>query len=368
MNSTEKRLAVYLPSLRGGGAEQSMLRLAEGIARRGCAVDLVLAQKEGPYLAGISQTVRVVDLKASRALNSVPGLTRYLRRERPDALLSVLDYTNVLSLWAHRLAGVPTRTVVNEQNTISNSSKNSAQRRQQVMPWFVKHFYPWANIIIGNSEGVIDDLMQVTGLPRNRLSLIYNPVVTPELIARVEEPLDHPWFEPGELPVVLAVGRLTVQKDFPTLLQAFARVRQNSPARLLILGEGPDRPKLEALIKELHLTACVSLPGFIDNPYIYMKKAALFVLSSRWEGLPTVLIEALFCGAPIVATNCPSGPREILQDGRYGRLVSVGSVTELAQEIEAGLSGKIQSPPEKSWRPFELEPIVDKYIDVLMSS
>lgn len=363
----ETKLAIFLPSLIGGGAERSMLNLAHGLGERGCAVDLVLARAEGPYLADVRESVRLVDLRASRVLTSLPALVRYLRREQPEALLSALDYANVVALWARRLAGIPRRVAVNEQNTISRSARNSASRRQRMVPHLVKRFYPWADYVIGNSQGVADDLSQVTGLPRERVQILYNPVVTPELREKARAPLNHPWFEVGQRPVVLAVGRLTKQKDFPTLIRAFAQVRQTQPARLLILGEGPDRPALEALVNELGLEDDVALPGFVENPYAYMSRASLYVLSSRWEGLPTVLIEALCCGAPIVATDCPSGPREILADGQHGLLVPVENVTALAQAIAAGLAGKTPRPTAESWRPYALETVVDQYINLFES-
>jgi glycosyltransferase involved in cell wall biosynthesis len=365
--NVESKLAIFLPSLSGGGAERAMLNLAHGLAKCGCAVDLVLAQVKGPYVSEVQDSVRIVDLKAARVLTSLPALARYLRRERPTALLSALDYANVVALWARRLAGTPRRVVVNEQNTISRSARNSARRRQRMVPHLVKHFYPWADYVIGNSQGVAADLSQVTGLPDERIKILYNPVVTPELRAKVRAPLNHPWFEAGQPPVILAVGRLTKQKDFPTLIRALAQVRRTRPARLLILGEGPDRPELEALIRQLGLIDDIAMPGFVENPYAYMSRASLYVLSSRWEGLPTVLIEALYCGPRIIATDCPSGPREILADGRYGSLVPVGDVTALAQAIEAGLAGKTPHPTEESWQPYSLEAVVDQYLGLLLN-
>jgi glycosyltransferase involved in cell wall biosynthesis len=190
-------------------------------------------------------------------------------------------------------------------------------------------------------------------------------VITPEVREKARARLQHPWFETGQPPVVLAVGRLTKQKDFPLLIRAFAQVCQKRRARLIILGEGPDRPLLEAQVSELGLEDEVALPGFVENPYAYMSRAALYVLSSQWEGLPTVLIEALYCGAPVVATDCPSGPREILANGRYGALVPMGDVSALAQAIEAGLAGKTPSPTAESWQPYALETVVDQYIRLL---
>lgn len=363
----EPKLAIFLPSLSGGGAERSMLNLAHGVAERGYPVDLVLAQAKGPYLSGVHKDVRIVDLKASRVLASLPALARYLRRERPEALISALNFANVVAVWARRLAGVPKKVLVNEQNTVSRSAYNSAKRRQRMVPYFMKHFYPWADYIIGNSQGVADDLSEVTGLPRQRINILYNPVITPEVREKVHASLNHPWFGPDQLPVILAVGRLTKQKDFPTLIRAFAQVLPTRPARLMILGEGVDRPILEALVKQLGLQDHVSLPGFVENPYAYMKRAALYVLSSRWEGLPTVLIEALYCGQPIVATDCPSGPREILAGGQHGVLVPVGDVEALGRAMEAGLAGNTPHPTKESWHPYSLEAVVDQYIGLLLN-
>jgi glycosyltransferase involved in cell wall biosynthesis len=365
----QKRLAIFLPSLAGGGAEKSMLRLAAGIAQRGHPVDLVLSQAQGPYriyLPALPGLVRVVDFGTPRVLLSLPALTRYLRRTQPYALLSTLDYANIVALWARRLAGAPARVAVNEQNTISLTSQHSPQRRQRIVPTLVRLFYPWASSIIGNSRGVAEDLARITGLPRDRIQIIYNPVVTSELAEKVKASPDHPWFDNGQIPVVLAVGRLTAQKDFPTLLRAFAEVRRVQPVRLVILGEGPDRPMLEALIRELGMAADVQLPGFVENPYAYMSRASVYVMSSRWEGLPTVLIEALYCGAPVVSTDCPSGPREILADGRYGCLAPLQDPAALAGRITMALAGHTPKPAQESWRPYELETIVDQYIELLM--
>jgi len=206
------------------------------------------------------------------------------------------------------------------------------------MPFLMRLFYPWADKVVAVSKGVADDLVRITRLPKDKIQVIYNPVVTSEFFIKAEEPLDHPWFKPGEPPVILGVGRLTEAKDFPTLIRAFTLVRKERPARLMILGEGEDRPKLDALVKELGLEKDVALPGFVENPYKYMKRAAVFVLSSKWEGLPTVLIEAMALGTPVVSTACPSGPSEILEGGKWGRLVPVGDVEALAKAIVEALS------------------------------
>ena len=312
---THGRLAIFLPGSYDGGAERTMVNLAEGLAGRGYAVDLVLAEAAGPYLAEVPSSVRLVvlnarQLRSSRTLACLPAFVRYLRRERPEALLSTLNYANIVALWARRLAGIPWRMVINEQNTVSAEIEGLPAWRRWLLPGLLKSFYPWADSVVAVSTGVADDLARVAGLERERVQVIYNPVVTPKVRRRAQEPLEHAWFAAGQPPVVLAVGRLTAQKDFPTLIRAFAQVRETSSMRLMILGDGDDRPALEALVRRLRLEQDVSLPGFVANPYAYMARSSLFVLSSRWEGLPTVLIEALYCGIPVVATDCPSGPRE----------------------------------------------------------
>jgi len=366
MLNQKGKIAIFMPTMFGGGGQRSMLNLAHGIASCGHPVDLVLAQTEGAFMTDVRRSIRIVDLKASRALTSLPALVRYLRREQPEAMLSVFGYVNIIALWARRLAGVRTRLFVNEQNTVSQEAGNASNWRGRLTPVLMKRFYPWANGIVVVSGGVRDDMAQLTNISRDRITVIYNPsVVRTEVQEKAQAPLEHPWFQPGQPPVLVAVGRLQPQKDYPVLLKAFAEVRRTQPVRLVILGEGKDRPSLEALIQELGLEQDVDLPGFVKNPYAYMARASLFVLSSRWEGLPTVLIEALCCGIPVVSTDCPSGPREILKDGKYGRLVPVGDVESLSHAIEATLNEKTSSPPSESWLPYELGTIVNQYINLL---
>jgi glycosyltransferase involved in cell wall biosynthesis len=236
------------------------------------------------------------------------------------------------------------------------------------MPWLAKQFYPWADGIVAVSQGVGDDLAQFVDLNGKPIHVIYNPVVRPELHDLARLPLDHPWFRPGEPPVVLGVGRLNPQKDFGTLIRAFAKVVRTREARLLILGEGAQRDELEALVKELNLQQQISLPGFANDVYAYMSRASLFVLSSKWEGLPGVLIEAMCCGAPVVSTDCPSGPREILQDGKYGDLVPMDDADALADAIATNLDAGSTGPPRESWRRFEPETVVDQYLEVLLGT
>ena len=363
MIDTQKRLAFFLPDLIGGGAQRVTVNLIQGIAARGYSVDLVLAQAKGPYLAKVPASVRLINLKASRSLFSLPGLIGYLRRVQPVALLSAIQHVNIIAIWADYLSRTSTRVVVSEHSVVSDLARIALTRRGRLMPQ-LGHFYRWADGIVAVSHGVGDDLAQMTNIPRERIRVIYNPVVTPELRRMAQVHLDHAWFGPNQPPVLLAAGRLSASKDFPTLLRAFAQVRSVRPVRLMILGEGEERPALEQLVSQLGLEQEVSLPGFVDNPYAYMRQAALFVLSSTSEALPTVLIEALYCGLPVVSTCCPGGAREILADGRYGQFVPVGDAAALARGIHLALDGK--SPSPQGWQPFEMDVAVDQYLNMLL--
>jgi glycosyltransferase involved in cell wall biosynthesis len=359
--TTKDRIAFFLPGLYEGGAERVFLNLAKGVAERGYPVDLVLARAEGPYLSQVPDCVRLVDLNAARVVASVSALSRYLRRERPAALLSAL-FANLIALVSRRVSGYPRRLIISEHNTLSSVTRNRADPRWQAYPKLAGWLYPWADEMIAVSNGVADDLARTTTIARDRIQVLYNPVVTPELREKSKADLDHPWFQANELPVIVSVGRLNSQKAFDVLIRAFARLIKKRSARLLILGEGEDRPMLEALIKELELEHSVRLPGFVQNPYPYMARAPLFVLPSRWEGLPTVLIEALYLGTPIVATDCPGGTREILKNGEYGQLVPMDCPESLADAMLKSLDCKKPSLPRESWEAYELDFVVDRYL------
>jgi len=316
-----------------------MLGLAAGLAEEGRAVDLVLASASGPLLAGVPAAVSVVDLRAGRVLSAAPGLARYLRRERPHALVSGLNYANLIALWSRALSRVPLRLVICEHTTLSVAAAHAANCKDRLMPMMARRFYGRADVVIAVSQGVADDLIRTTGLPPERVRVVYNPIVSSELYARADEPLLDPWFTPDEPPVIVAVGRLTPAKSYPTLLRAFHRLRERVPCRLLILGEGPERQMLTALADDLQLGADCRLHGFAANPYAFMRRAAVFAMSSAWEGLPVALIEALALGVPIVSTDCPSGPREILAEGRWGQLVPPGDVDAFANALAEALQG-----------------------------
>lgn len=359
---SNSRIALFVPSLNGGGAERVMVLLANGIAERGYSVDLVTLCSEGAYRGEVSPDVNVVDLSAKRMLLSIFPLFRYLRKFRPFALVSALDYANIIAVCAQRLSLVATRVVVTEHSTLSISNANDARGLGRLVPFLMRHFYRHAHGILAVSSGVADDLARVLNLDRQAVRVAYNPVVTERMISRSYEIIDHPWLADGQQPFVLAAGRLTGAKDFPTLIRAFKKLRDTDDVRLVILGEGPQREQLEKLVAELKLEGSVLLPGFSGDPYAWMRRSALFVLSSAWEGFGNVLVEAMACGTPVVSTNCPSGPAEILENGKWGRLVPVGDANALAKAMHESLAdGEPPSVITRSRR-FDVSNAVDEYL------
>ena len=366
--SREAAIAFFLPTVRGGGAQRVVVNLIQGLVERRRPVDLVLATLTGVFLDQIPSEVRIVDLRAGRLIKSLVPLTRYLKRERPRVVISSMSHANLIALWAARLAGTGTPVVATVHNTMSQSTQGLGRLGGALEPRLLRAFYPWAASIVAVSEGAADDLARTSGLRRDRVSVVYNPVITPEMMAMAAGRPDHPWFAPAAPPVILGVGRLTAQKDFPNLIRAFAGLRARREVRLVILGEGEDRPQLEALVASLGVGNDVALPGFRPDAMAYMASAALFVLSSAWEGLPTVLIEAMAAGARVVSTDCPSGPREILQNGRLGHLVPVGDSRALADAMERTLAETAAPVPADALTPYTRDAAVDNYLRLIESA
>jgi glycosyltransferase involved in cell wall biosynthesis len=361
------RLALFLPSLAGGGAEKRMLNLATEFSRKGHPVDMVLSRAEGAYLSSVPPDVHVVDLNASRPLTAILALVRYLSAEKPRALLSTITSANLAAIWASQIAAVTTRCVICEASNLSTELHHSAAHNRRLMPLLIRWFFPKAHAIVAVSHGVADDLARVTGIPRQSIQVIYNPVVSAVLLAKSREPTDHPWLQNSPIPVIIGMGRLTRQKNFSDLIRAFAVVRERIPSRLIILGDGEERPLLESLSLNLGIAHDVDLPGFVANPYPILSKASVFVLSSRWEGLPWVLIEALACGTKVVATDCPSGPREILDNGAYGQLCPVEDVPSMAAAMIRALTGAFAAADSTNWLDrFGLEVNSECYLDLLL--
>lgn len=366
MSSSKQKIAFFIPSLAGGGAERIWLILSNGLAELGYDVDLVLSTAQGPYLDQVSTKVRVVDLKSSRTILSLFSLVKYLKSEQPKVLFSALNHANLIALIAQKISNSSTKIFASVHCFLSLDVRNCARKRERLIPTLIRYIYPWASGIIAVSQGVADELISVTHLPKDLVNVIYNPVVSEDLLKKSKDSVEHPWLVDKEIPVILGVGRLIQQKDFSCLIKAFHELQEIRPSRLIILGEGEERVNLESLIEKLGLEDKVDLPGFVANPYAYMAKADVFVLSSAWEGLPTVLIEALATGTPVVSTNCKSGPDEILEDGKIGNLTPVGNIYELANSIHKMLKEPTES--ELLLRrsgDFSQESILNKYLQLV---
>lgn len=360
------RLALFLPELTAGGAQQALLTLCPHFVTAAGRVDLVLACAEGELLERVPDGVRVVDLSDGRTprtrlglgLHSTRRLVRYLRRERPQALLSTLTGANLVAVVARALADPRVRLVLREANTPDNLRGPLTARA-------VRRLYPHADAVIAVSGATRAALVAASGVPESRIRTIFNPVDIGHLTRLAGERPPRNGGDDGP-PVIVAVGRLVPQKDPLTLLEAFAELRATRAARLVIAGEGPLRVPLETRVEALGLGSDVELPGFVDNPYPLMARAATVALASRWEGMPNVLLESLALGTPIVATDCGSGAREILDDGRLGRLVAPGDAVALADALARELDDPTPAETLRSHAAtFAADRIAAAYLDVL---
>lgn len=360
------RVAIFVSFSGQGGVERMILNLCEGLASTGVEVDLVLVKAESMHQMELPAGVRVVNLNARHTLMSLIALVRYLRATRPAALLAAKDRAIKVAALARLFTRIPVRLVGRLGTTVSAALEGQGRLRRAAWHAGMRLFYPGIDYIVAVSEGVAEDVRKITGLGNERVGVVRNPVWTPRLDRLARERIPHPWLDDRSVPVILGAGRLTRQKDFPTLVRAFARARAQRECRLIILGDGRQRHRLLALAGELGVAKDFALPGFQRNPYAVIARASLFVLSSAWEGSPNVLTEALALGVPVVATDCPSGPREILAGGRYGKLVPVGDAEALARAMLETL----EHPPDpktlqEAARPYTVEASTRGYLEAL---
>jgi glycosyltransferase involved in cell wall biosynthesis len=362
-----KRLLMYCPALEGGGAERVMVTLANRFACEGVHTLFVTA-RDGVYRAELSSAVEYRCLHTGSTLRTLLPLTRLLRRVRPDAVLSTLVEANFLAIAAARLARIGARVVVREANTPSHDLLRNPRLIKRLTGRLIPYIYPKADAIVASSHGMQHDLIANFRIPPHKISHIPNPLPLEQIRQQAQAPVPHPWFSTGQPPVILGVGRLERAKDFATLIRAFAKVRAEQEARLMILGEGSMRTQLESLASELCLSACIELPGFDPNPFRYMARAKVFAMSSIYEGFPNVLVQALACGCPVVSTDCPSGPSEILNGGAYGYLVPVGDVDALAASILKTLHGEARYPPADWIEQFDETVVSRRYLEALFGA
>ena len=361
----QHRIAVVMHDLRGGGAERATLNLVTGLLAAGRRVDLVLVRAEGEYRDQVPAGARLIDLDKNSVRAAIPALRAYLRATRPASVLSALAHVNLAVLIAHRLSGVASRTTVVEHNQLRIKAAQAPTLARRMVYQAARRFYRLADNVVAVSTDQAADLAAFTGLPPEAVLCAPNAVFDEKTLAvAANEPVSHAWLQTRDVPVVVAAGRLHPQKGFDLLLEAVQLINDRSPCRLIILGEGPERAALTQMAHHYGLGDRVDLPGFVQNPFAIMARASVFVLSSRWEALPTVLIEAMACGAPVVATDCRTGPREILDDGRWGRLAPPANPRALAKAIERTLGEPRQSSRQGA-ATYRITTATARYLEIL---
>jgi glycosyltransferase involved in cell wall biosynthesis len=362
-----RRIALFFSSLELGGTPRVMLRLMDGFLKAGIKVDAVVVTAHGPFLNMIPSEVNLVDLDAKRAITSIPALIQYLRKNQPDAVLSGLTHINIVAIISRFFSGTSPRLVVSERSNLTQKKIHALRFWDKLSFFLINYLYPFADAIVAVSQDAARDLIKTTNLDPKIIFPIYNPIPVDEIQDLSSALIIHSWFSYDTIPVILAVGRLSRPKDYPTLIRSFNILRSKKKAHLMIVGDGEERLAIEKLVFSSPFSTDISLMGKLDNPFPYMARADVFVLSSAWEGFGLVLAEALACGASVVSTDCHSGPREILQDGKYGRLVPVGDAQALADAIELSLDHPF--PAEQSIaraREFSVEKAVQEYLKVLL--
>lgn len=336
-----QRLALYGFHRGANGIGRVMCNLANAVAAQGVAVDVLVSRADSADLRLLDPAVRVIELGAHHGRSAVAPLAAYLSRERPAVLLANREWANRLALRARRRCGVPVRLTFRVGSPMSTSLARRPWPNRLWHRWRLRRSYRAADQVIAISPGVADDIRTVIGPHCGSIAVLPNPSVPADLGQQATTAVSHPWFNHPDRPLLLAAGRLVAAKDFALLLHAFARLRRERPARLAIIGEGPLRAGLLELAAELGVADDLALPGFVANPAAWMARASLFVVSSAYEGGPNVLIEALACGTPAVSTDCPHGPRAILDHGRWGRLTPPGDAAALADAMAATLDAPL---------------------------
>ncbi len=355
------RVAILAPLKEWGGLERTILILCREFVARGVEVEFILTRGgQVPYPGEFPPQVRIVDLHSKHKFDAVPRLVRHLRRSRPNALLTAKDHAAKVAVLARTLGRLDLRVAIKVSSTPSTTLRRRGKRLS------ARWLYPRADRIIAISEGVRSDMVRHLGIPAERIDVVHNPLVTPDMEDRAQQLTGHPWLDKDSTPVVLSAGRLTASKGFAELMRAFAELRQQRKCRLVILGEGEQRRDLERLADSLDIADDVLMPGYQTDPVPWMARAAVFALASRYEGLGNVLVEAMAVGTPVVSTNCPGGPAEILDNGRYGPLVPLDDREALAAALARTLDhpvtpGNLRRGAER----FHSHDIADRYLAVL---
>jgi glycosyltransferase involved in cell wall biosynthesis len=365
------KIIFFLPTLTGGGAERVVVNLINNIDRGMFEPSILLLHKKGEYFKQVSEDVHINYLEVGHMRYALPKLIKFLNKYSPDVVVTNMVDANITGILANMMTNKKTKIIVVEHSTWGIAKLKFSKYKQAIFTKLMKWLYPKADTVITVSQGVADDLAEQLSLKKEKIKVIYNPIVGEYIPLLSEQKVNHLWFENKQYPVLVAVGRLIDAKDYFTMLKALSIVKKITPVRLMILGQGPLEERLKEFSKGLGLTNYVDFLGFQENPYKYIAKADLLILSSRWEGLPTVLVEALACSTRVISTDCPSGPREILENGEYGVLVPVGDAEKMAEaifsEINKLKNGDLDFGNELKRRAkdFSIQIACEKYTEIL---
>tara|TARA_R110000868_G_scaffold181779_1_gene422718 strand:- start:618 stop:1718 length:1101 start_codon:yes stop_codon:yes gene_type:complete len=357
-------IAFFIPDYRGGGAQNMVINLANHIAANGYKVDLLIASAAGELKHKINGHVNVVCFNKSKTSKSIPALIKYTKESQPDVMISALYHANIAALLAKIFCKTTkTKFIISERNHISTSFAHSQRFADKIMLFLMKRLYKTADKVIAISDGVLRDVQKVCNIADDKIIRIYNPVVTPDFERAIAAEIPEFGYE-VDVAKLIASGRLVAQKDYPTLLKALSIAVKTHPCCLVILGQGSLEHDLKALAVTLGVDNYIYWAGFVDNPLSYMAKADVFVLSSAWEGFGNVVVEGLYCGLSVVSTDCPSGPAEILEKGRYGYLSAVGDADALARNIIEAIDKPFAAESQRSRAAaFHVRNIAENYID-----
>ena len=355
-------IALVIGSMRTGGAERAFLNLSNAFVKAGHRVDLVLVEKTGSFLALLDDGINIVDLNAGQAKRGVSAFRNYLNDVNPNAIIVAQLHVQLMAMMAVGKANWKGKIILNEQSTFSQNNKGL---KKQIQYWLAKWFFRKADAITVVSKGAADDFVEYFPSLKSKTTVIYNPIITDQSERLAAEKIEHDFFKEN-VPVVVSAGRLVVSKNFPLLIRSFAAVIREKEARLIILGDGPEKSNLQVLIDNLGLQDSVSLAGETSNTLAFFKQAGTVVLSSDYEGLPAVLIEALYCNCHVISTNCPNGPAEILQEGKFGVLVKMGDEAGMAQAILTAINHPRSAKGVQRANDFYADTIALEYLRLLM--
>lgn len=373
MNNKKIKISFFLPTLEGGGTERNVVNLVNNLDREKYTISLVLGKVKGVFIKEILKDVLIINLNTCYTFGLFFKLIGYFRREQPDIFVSAFPHMNIVGIMARSFSKTKTKIVVTEQSITSLLSTTARTFSRKlvarfILPHLMRIVYPLAEAIVCVSKGVAEDLLKIIH-NSDKIRIIYNPITNKEIYKLAEESVDHFWFSDSEIPIIIMIGRLTKIKDYPNLLKAFKLIVEKRSARLVILGEGSEEEKIKLFSHKLGLSDNILFLGFQKNPYKYMKKAEVFVLSSFHEGFGNVLVEAMACGTPVISTDCMSGPGEIIENGENGILVPVANPEALAEAIlkildNSFLIDKLSKQGKKRAEYFSIEKSVKKYEEI----